>query len=156
MKKCYNSISESLVNAKEQKKKLLESRSTCSSSPSLEGSFSDEQRCPPPASRQTPAGVRQSKSSTNAPRSKGFKPPTSWIQVKKGSVLSDNEGQEIPPRQVKFGLCVVCCTRSKTHVFVPCGHLCACAACSDQTMKTNAQCPICRKESHATHRVFLS
>jgi len=37
--------------------------------------------------------------------------------------------------------CIVCFTNPKSHAAVPCGHQCACGACSAQ-MK---ECPVCRK-----------
>jgi hypothetical protein len=60
-----------------------------------------------------------------------------------------------PPAPTSFGPCVVCFARPKTHVFVPCGHLCACAPCSSKSMDTSGACPICRKQAENTYRVFL-
>ena len=37
--------------------------------------------------------------------------------------------------------CIVCFTRPKDHVAIPCGHQCACAECSAKM----EQCPICRQ-----------
>jgi len=39
--------------------------------------------------------------------------------------------------------CVVCLEGMKSHVIVPCGHLCLCEACSQQFQKGN--CPLCRQ-----------
>ena len=36
--------------------------------------------------------------------------------------------------------CIICFTRAKSHVAIPCGHLCACEVCSARM----EQCPICR------------
>ena len=38
--------------------------------------------------------------------------------------------------------CCVCLDRPKTHVFVPCGHLCICSDCSSKLNSDN--CPICQ------------
>lgn len=38
--------------------------------------------------------------------------------------------------------CCVCFDRPKTHVFVPCGHLCICSDCSSKLNSDN--CPICQ------------
>ncbi|EOD04953.1 hypothetical protein EMIHUDRAFT_220386, partial [Emiliania huxleyi CCMP1516] len=37
--------------------------------------------------------------------------------------------------------CIVCFTRPKDHVAIPCGHQCACGDCSAKM----EQCPICRQ-----------
>ena len=49
--------------------------------------------------------------------------------------------------------CVVCMDAEKTHVFVPCGHVCACAECSAHVMSSAATCPYCR--THATMAVRI-
>lgn len=41
--------------------------------------------------------------------------------------------------------CAVCMVSRTSHVFVPCGHLCVCAACAGAIQKTNRRCPLCRK-----------
>ena len=37
--------------------------------------------------------------------------------------------------------CIICFTNPKSHVAVPCGHLCACGPCSDRM----SACPYCRE-----------
>jgi hypothetical protein len=42
-------------------------------------------------------------------------------------------------------MCVVCLVERKDHVFVPCGHVCACAGCVSQIRNTESHvCPMCR------------
>jgi len=50
--------------------------------------------------------------------------------------------------------CVVCLEAEKTHVFIPCGHLCACAKCSTELMKTEGTCPMCRRQIQSKVRVY--
>jgi Zinc finger, C3HC4 type (RING finger) len=57
-------------------------------------------------------------------------------------------------KPASLGKCIVCLSRSKTHVFVPCGHLCCCAACGTHAMETGALCPICRSDANNVYRVF--
>lgn len=45
--------------------------------------------------------------------------------------------------------CVVCLAGLRSHVLIPCGHLCACNGCADALKK----CPICR--AGVTSRVFV-
>ena len=49
--------------------------------------------------------------------------------------------------------CVVCLSRRKTMLMVPCNHLCTCAECAVRLM--NAPCPICRGVVVYTIRVHL-
>ena len=76
----------------------------------------------------------------------------SGIQVSAAEKWNDR----LPPKQKKLGSCVVCYSRDKTHVFTPCGHMCVCAACSDETMKTTKCCPICNTQSDSSFRVFVT
>lgn len=56
-----------------------------------------------------------------------------------------------------LGACVICGERNKTHLFDPCGHLCACQSCADQLMRSStASCPICRMQSNKVIRVFFT
>jgi hypothetical protein len=40
--------------------------------------------------------------------------------------------------------CIVCFEGEKTHMSVPCGHICVCAACSGAL----SRCPYCRQDAH--------
>ena len=51
--------------------------------------------------------------------------------------------------------CVICRTSRKTHVLVPCGHLCVCVNCAEITMTLSNACPICRKQSTSIMQVFV-
>jgi len=55
-----------------------------------------------------------------------------------------------------LGMCVICLEEPKTHVFVPCGHVCACKSCSSQAMKTNTSCPICRGAVSQSIQLYFS
>jgi hypothetical protein len=52
--------------------------------------------------------------------------------------------------------CVICMVAPKSHVFVPCGHLFACAACASKSFGRSQVCPICRKKSLMVMEVFYS
>ena len=52
--------------------------------------------------------------------------------------------------------CVICLDAPKTHVLVPCGHMCLCAACCDDLMGGTRQCPICRQDAVMSAHVFRS
>ena len=51
--------------------------------------------------------------------------------------------------------CVVCWVAPRTHVFVPCGHMCACKSCSSRLMKSMKICPTCNQSSKMAIEVFL-
>lgn len=51
------------------------------------------------------------------------------------------------------GACVVCWSGFKSHLCVPCGHLCLCAACSDLEDPL-AHCPICRTDITEIVKLF--
>lgn len=42
--------------------------------------------------------------------------------------------------------CVICMDSTTTHVFIPCGHQCACKSCSNEIQEANMNCPMCRQE----------
>jgi len=47
-------------------------------------------------------------------------------------------------------LCKLCCTKSISTVFVPCGHMATCAECSDKV----TECPLCRKPISTKQAVY--
>ena len=58
--------------------------------------------------------------------------------------------------------CVVCMNAPRTHVFMPCKHMCVCEACATNVMEQDPalavakRCPICRGPAQGTMRVVLS
>ena len=53
--------------------------------------------------------------------------------------------------------CVVCMDARRTHLFLPCGHLCVCEKCSIMIMcgeEGNKVCPICQLEVEKVNRVW--
>ena len=49
-------------------------------------------------------------------------------------------------------LCVVCMEEANTHILVPCGHQCVCAACSQ--IIGNTMCPVCREPVQMAMKVY--
>lgn len=49
--------------------------------------------------------------------------------------------------------CVVCLDGKKTHLLVPCGHLCLCENCSNQL--NDGKCPICRRQYEKIIQCYL-
>ena len=50
--------------------------------------------------------------------------------------------------------CSVCCTRERTHAFIPCGHGGMCERCATRG-RTRNRCFICRAEIEGVMRVYL-
>ena len=42
------------------------------------------------------------------------------------------------------GLCAVCMAYAADHAFIPCGHICTCAACARTILQRSPTCPVCR------------
>lgn len=51
--------------------------------------------------------------------------------------------------------CCVCMENSKTHILIPCAHMCVCNACADDLLKKQQLCPICRSEIQSIYMVFV-
>jgi hypothetical protein len=62
----------------------------------------------------------------------------------------ENDYKEENERLKNERLCVICLTKDKNVLFLPCAHLAACLECS-MSLKT---CPICRSKIQATVRTF--
>ena len=51
-------------------------------------------------------------------------------------------------KKASFGRCIICLTATRTHAFVPCGHLCVCQSCARRmTTATATKCPFCNQEA---------
>lgn len=54
-------------------------------------------------------------------------------------------------------VCVICLDALKSHVLIPCGHLCTCDKCTDViTGSDGSPCPICRAKVQQAVKVFSS
>ena len=53
-------------------------------------------------------------------------------------------------------LCVVCMDMPGTHAFIPCGHRCVCAACSETMLAQSdvVKCPVCRADFTQVVKIF--
>ena len=59
-----------------------------------------------------------------------------------------------PPRGTT---CAICLEAPQTHVFLPCGHVCACQQCSSKVMaRRKKKCPICNQIAEKTAELFFS
>lgn len=145
MIQCYASIAENLNSMEGKKKELMEKRSSSFSNPPSRSATPEpaQQRSASPSRRDPPPKTKASS---------GGKVTVSMPQF----LMKTEANGSRPPKQVNLGKCEVCLTRPKTHVFVPCGHLCACAACSHQAMQETNMCPICRRKAESSYRVFLT
>jgi len=50
--------------------------------------------------------------------------------------------------------CCVCMEAQKSHIFIPCGHFCACQACAVIISTTTQECPMCRSISSKVLKVY--
>ncbi|CAK0805118.1 unnamed protein product [Prorocentrum cordatum] len=52
-------------------------------------------------------------------------------------------------------LCTVCLDAKKTHICVPCGHICVCESCASSLCKQPKLCPLCRTSCTQVIKVFF-
>lgn len=123
----YEDTSDSLAQHEERRKEVM------------------EQRLSNPASRH------HSGSKVLPPRS----PKYDRYSSPEGDLGETSSPTGVGGTVVNIGHCVLCRTRPTSHVFVPCGHLCACAACSHKVVETTGACPICRIPCDKPYRVFF-
>ena len=75
--------------------------------------------------------------------------------VYEGSKRAEEDKKKASTPSKHLGSCAICFEAPKTHVFVPCGHVCACKQCSMRVMAKNKKCPICNKVSKMTMELFF-
>ncbi|XP_074312176.1 E3 ubiquitin-protein ligase SP1 isoform X1 [Silene latifolia] len=68
-----------------------------------------------------------------------------------GDDVKDESGSETAKRDgLMPDLCVICLEQEYNAVFVPCGHMCCCTACSSHL----SNCPLCRRRIDQVVRTF--
>ncbi|KAK2403719.1 E3 Ubiquitin ligase family protein [Trifolium repens] len=64
----------------------------------------------------------------------------------RADILSDSAKRE----SAMLNLCVICLEQEYNSVFVPCGHMCCCTACSSHL----TSCPLCRRQIEKAVKTF--
>lgn len=113
-------------------------------------------------------GIRQNeKKNAEDPTTTSISKPTSTPQQEDGGTSSSSTkepvGDSLPQKdgqkdekndETKTNdtrLCKICFVNEYNTVFLPCGHILACAKCA----ATQKDCPLCRKRFKSIHRIFL-
>ena len=86
-------------------------------------------------------------------------PPASLPRGSRREREDDAEHEERPAQRARVeppppdeqSMCTVCLDTPKTHIFVPCGHLCVCETCSGSL---DLKCPICRTTNTMVIRAY--
>ena len=52
--------------------------------------------------------------------------------------------------------CVVCLSQQREVILLDCGHVCVCADCATEIMRTRPQCPVCRSSIDRVAPAFIS
>ncbi len=71
------------------------------------------------------------------------------------SLKKDPEPQSGGEKETGVKEYVVCLEAPRTHVFVPCGHMCTCKSCSSRLMEDSRVCPMCNQSSTMAIKVFV-
>ena len=81
-------------------------------------------------------------------------PPAFWSCGNRASVASITAALRPAVEDESDTTCVVCLDADRSHLYVPCGHKCVCAACAARVMAGDALCPVCRMAATAVVKVF--
>ena len=52
--------------------------------------------------------------------------------------------------------CVVCLDQAREVILLDCGHVCVCADCATELMRTRPICPVCRSSIDRVAQAFIS
>lgn len=67
-----------------------------------------------------------------------------------GGEMDDSLSDGAKRERVMPNLCVICLEQEYNSVFVPCGHMCCCTACSSHL----TSCPLCRRQIEKAVKTF--
>jgi len=80
-----------------------------------------------------------------------YKRPPTMLSAVPATALTAVPATVLPTMDMDDGVsCVVCMAQSRSHVFVPCGHMVTCVNCTKLT-----NCPVCRMSIKMAMRVYL-
>lgn len=78
---------------------------------------------------------------------------TAILDIKDKSRLNNNDNDSINNDSISEDYkCIICLDNKKSHLLVPCNHLCLCDNCSSINMKS---CPICRSDITSVVKVYF-
>jgi len=81
-----------------------------------------------------------------------YKRPPPMLSAVSATALTAVPATALPTMHLDDGVsCVVCMEQSRSHVFVPCGHMVTCVNCHTKLK----DCPVCRKSIEMAMRVYL-
>jgi len=126
-------------------------------------------RSPPPPSRLSPQ-----RATCVVPPARVLEPPRAhldrWPQrhsLPQESILNvhGRTARSPSPRRVVVqcnvgesahddSMCVVCLGTPASHAFIPCGHRCVCAECSEVVLQATGDCPLCRQKATSSLHIF--
>ncbi|EJK65732.1 hypothetical protein THAOC_13384 [Thalassiosira oceanica] len=66
-----------------------------------------------------------------------------------------NQLREADGKGLNIGECTICWEADRTHVFIPCGHVCACLSCSRRVMASEKKCPFCNQSATMAVELFF-
>ena len=66
-----------------------------------------------------------------------------------------NQKRKADGKKLNIGECRICWEATRTHVFIPCGHVCACQSCSQRVMANEKKCPFCNQRATMAVELFF-
>ncbi|EJK45357.1 hypothetical protein THAOC_36031 [Thalassiosira oceanica] len=66
-----------------------------------------------------------------------------------------NQQKKTGGKGLNIGECTICWEADRTHVFIPCGHVCACHSCSQRVMASKKKCPFCNQFATMAVELFF-
>lgn len=116
---------------------------------SVERKYGIRQKEKKSAENTTSTTISTSTSTSSSQQEDGHGSSTNKEQV--SDPLPQKEKQNDETKIIEARLCRICFLNEYNTVFLPCGHILACAKCA----ATQKDCPLCRKKFKSIHRIFL-
>jgi E3 ubiquitin-protein ligase MUL1 len=80
-------------------------------------------------------------------------------QIARDRRIAENNGdpgEEVPEEIPEAIACVVCLTQQREVILLDCGHVCVCADCAGEIMRTRPICPVCRARIDRVAAAFMA